>query len=301
MPIKYEPETSTPRSVFHSFDPDVRPPVKRAPSGSCDAQIHVFGDLVRYPVRKAAVFEAPEAIFPAAQRMHSAIGIERCVIVQSTVYGDDHSCMLDALKEGGDQYRGVAIIDDATSDQELNRLHDAGVRGARFNFFKGVNMITDPSQFRRAIERIAEMGWFAKVHPATGEFLDLFDLLKPLKLPVLVDHYGRPGQPSIADPAVQAITELMKAGNWWMMISNPHRFSHDPAGWNDMIPLARAYIDAAPSRVVWASDWPHPLSLTKVPNDADLIEFLYRATDDSEQQSILVNNPETLFGFADDA
>lgn len=297
--MEYKPETSTPRTKFAQFDPDVRTPIKRAPANSCDAQIHVFGDLDRYPIRPEAVFESPEAVFEEAQRMHSILGIERCVIVQSTSYGADHRCMLDALEQGGEQYRGVAIISEETTDKEFQQLHDAGVRGARFNFFKGVNMITDPRQFNRSIDRLIEMGWFAKIHPATGEFLELYDLLKPLKLPVLVDHYGRPGQPSVDDPAVQALVELMKSGNWWMMISNPHRFSHDPTGWPDMVPIARAYIDAAPSRVVWASDWPHPLSLTKVPNDADLIEFLYKATDEDEQQAILVDNPASLFGFSE--
>lgn len=299
MERTYQPEISTPREVFHGFDPDTRAPSRRAPPGSCDAQIHVFGDLVRYPVRREAVFGAPDATFSAARRMHAALGIDRCVIVQSTVYGYEHSCMLDALAEGGPQYRGCAMIDDRTTDGELRRLHDAGVRGVRFNFFAGVNLISDPAQFARAIARIAEMGWYAKLHPATGGFLDLIDMFRPLRLPVLVDHYGRPAEPSASDPSIRAITDLMKGGNWWMMISNAHRFSRHAAGWDDMIPVARAYIDAAPSRIVWASDWPHPLARTKVPNDADLLEFLYRATDEAEQQAILVDNPASLFGFAE--
>ena len=61
---------------------------------------------------------------------------------------------------------------------------------------------------------------------------------------------------------------------------------------------ARALIDAAPERCVWASDWPHPVSRKQPPNDADLLELLYRyVRDEGELQRILVDNPSTLFGY----
>lgn len=289
-----------PRQTFASFDPDTRPPSRVAPAHSCDAQIHVFGPLETYPVRPDAVFEAPTATFEAARRMHDVIGIERCVIVQSTVYGYEHSAMLDALRAGGANYRGVAMIHDETTDAELRALHDAGVRGARFNFFPGVNMISDPKSFERCVARVAEMGWFIKVHPTTGKLIDLVEILDPLKVQGQLDHFGRPGMElgPDKDPTVLLVTELLKRGNWWVMLSNAHRFSKSGPQMQDMAQVARRFYETAPSRAVWASDWPHPLSKDKTVNDGDVIDYLYSTfPDERELQNILVSNPEQLFQF----
>jgi 2-pyrone-4,6-dicarboxylate lactonase len=300
MPVAIHDSVS-PRERFEQFDPDTRRPLHRAPPGSCDSQIHVFGPLDRYPVRADAVFEAPGATIQAARTMHGVLGIERCVVVQSTVYGYDHAAMLDALELGGTSCRGVAMINGETTDRELMKLHDAGVRGARFNFFPGVNMISDPASFSRSVARIAEMGWFAKVHPSNGGLCDLMELLEALRIPALIDHFGRPRMelgPN-ADPTVNLIVELLKRGNWWVMLSNPHRFSRLGSGMDDMVEVAVRYLDAAPRRLVWGTDWPHPLSREKVPNDGDVLDFMYRYAQDADtQRHILVENPAELFQFA---
>ncbi len=297
--IKIQDEV-LPRQTFASFDPHVKTPSRMAPAGSCDAQIHVFGPLDAYPVRPDAVFEAPEATFEAARRMHAAIGIERCVVVQSTVYGYDHTAMIDALRDGGANYRGVAMINEDTTDAELRALHDAGVRGARFNFFPGVNMISDPRSFARCVARIAEMGWFIKVHPTTGKLGDLVEILEPLRLQVQLDHFGRPDMAlgPEKDPTVLLVTELLKRGNWWVMLSNAHRFSKAGPKMQDMAQVARKFYETAPSRSVWGSDWPHPLSTDTMVNDGDVIDYLYSTfPDEREQQDILVANPAQLFQF----
>ncbi len=289
-----------PRQTYASFDPDTRTPSKPVPPLSCDAQIHVFGALDRYPVRNDAVFEAPDATIEAARRMHRVLGIERCVIVQSTVYGYAHDAMIDALRLGGSQYRGVAMVHDGMSDRELRDLHDAGVRGARFNFFPGVNMISKPSSFRRCVERVAQMGWFIKVHPPTGQLGVLMELLEPLKVQVLLDHYGRPamGGGREEDPTVRLVTELLQRGNWWVMLSNAHRFSQMRPGMADMAEVARQFHRAAPDRTVWGSDWPHPLSTERVLNDGEVIDFLLATFPDAQDiEAILVSNPGRLFQF----
>lgn len=289
-----------PRQTFASFDPHTKAPLHRAPPLGCDAQIHVFGALDRFPVRPDAVFEAAEATVHAAREMHAVLGIERCVVVQSTVYGYDHAAMLDALALGGDAYRGVAMISEATTEQELRTMHDAGVRGARFNFFPGVNMISDPRSFARCVDRVAEMGWFIKVHPPTGKLDDFFDLLEPLRIDVQLDHFGRPDMhlgPQ-QDPTVRRVIELLKRGNWWVMLSNAHRFSRVGPAMQDMAEVAQRYHETAPDRTVWGSDWPHPLSKEKCVNDGDVIDFFYRTFPSPAQwQQILVANAARLFRF----
>ncbi len=281
------------------FDPNTRSPKTPPPPKSCDSQFHVFGSREKYPVRPGTVYEMPEATFAEARKMHRTLGLERGVIVQSTAYGLDHKAVLDALAEGGKNYRGVGVINDTVSDLELQKLHNAGVRGARFNFYKAVNFAPSIEAFSHSIPRIQELRWFAKLHLGAGDLIEYDALFKKLKLNVVIDHMGRPDMAlGLKDPNVVKVIELLKTGNWWIMISNGHKQSKTGFPWNDAIPIARAYIEAAPDRVLWGSDWPHPLSTEKVPNDADLLELLYRyAPGEGERKKILVDNPANLFGF----
>lgn len=281
------------------FERNTRPPKPLPPAKSCDSQFHVFGSREKYPVRPGAVYEAPEATFAEARKMHKILGIERGVIVQSTAYGADHRALLDALAEGGGNYRGCAVMIDQLSDAELQKFHEAGMRGVRFNFLKAINFVPSTDSISRSIDRARELGWFVKIHPGPGDLLEFERLFKKVKLNIVIDHMGRPDFAlGPKDPTVSKIVDLLKTGNWWMMLSNGYRQSKMGYPWDDAVPIARAYIDAAPDRVIWASDWPHPISTEKVPNDADVLELLYRyAPEEGERRKILVDNPASLFGF----
>ncbi len=278
---------------YFPFEPNTRAPRPLPPFKSCDSQFHVFGSREKYPVRPGTVYEAPEATFAEARKMHKVLGIERGLIVQSTAYGLDHRAVLDALAEGGANYRGCGVINDTVSDGELQKLHEAGIRGARFNFYKAVNFAPSVEAFSHSIARVRELGWFAKLHLGAGDLIEFAPLFKTLKVNVVVDHLGRPDMTlGLKDPTVLKLIELLKAGNWWVMLSNGHKQSKTGYPWNDAVPIARAYIDAAPDRVLWASDWPHPLSTEKVPNDADLLELFYRyAPDEGERERSPALNP----------
>ena len=278
------------------FDPETRPPKKALPKGTVDSQIHLFGAMDRYPLPDTAIYGDPSADFAASLKMHRALGVDRCVVVQSHMYEHAHECMLDALAEGGDAYRGCALVDDTTPDRELQRLHDAGVRGARFNFYRRVPHVFDGPSFKRAVARVAEMGWYAKIHPEDGELAEIEDLLAPLQIPVLIDHLARPATADPEDETVRCAVRLLRKENVYIMLSNPHRFSDD-VGYADLFPMVRAYIDAAPDRCVWATDWPHPLVSKRMPNDGELADFIIDVCDDAELQAILVDNPARLFGF----
>ena len=260
----------------------------------------MFGDVETYPLRKENVYPPPaEATIIEARRMHAALGIDRGVIVQATAHGTDHKILLDALATAGPNYRGVAIIDDSVSDAELLRLHEAGVRAARFNFWKQLNIVPTPDGFLRTIDRVKAYGWHAKVHSAADEWLELADLLVQVEIPIVIDHMGHPDLGlGLDQPSIKMLFELLRKENWWVMVSNADRVSAEDNTWSDALPLAQKLIEAAPDRSIWCTDWPHVQYHKPMPNDAELLEFLYRAAPNlAQRRKLLVDNPARLFGF----
>jgi predicted TIM-barrel fold metal-dependent hydrolase len=286
---------------YKLFDPNPRTPNPLPPKGSCDCQFHIFAAPDKYPVRPGAVYHTPEATIGAALRMHKALGIDRGVIVNSTAYGIDYRILLDGIAAGGPGYRGIAVVDETVTDADYKRMHDGGVRGVRFNFLKVLNIVPSPQTFQRVVDRCSEMGWFIKVHGSGQDLLDLADLLRPVKVNAVIDHLTNPDfdQP-VDQPSVRFCKELLAKGNWWVMLSNGDRRSKVGHPWDDAVKYARAYIDAAPDRMIWGSDWPHPLVTEdmQMKNDGDLIELLYRYCPTEEiKRKILVDNPASLIGF----
>ncbi len=286
-----------------------RKPEVVLPPGSCDTMFHIFDDPMKYPVHvKKGHHEPIIATLEAARRMHDSVGITRGVIVQASCYRTDHSLLLDALSaDTQNRYRGMALIDDTLSARELQRLHDAGVRGARFNFGKTIGLWPSQDEFRRSIARIAELGWYAKVFVWYGELLDLADELKMLRLPVILDHFGGLAfSKGVDQPAFKFALELLRRDNWWMMLSNADRWSASGPPWSDAIPFAQAFYAAAPSRCLWGTDWPHagytmwpqPDPERVVPAAADLVELLARfLPDERALHQVLVDNPSRIFSF----
>ncbi|MEN3291035.1 MAG: 2-pyrone-4,6-dicarboxylate lactonase [Burkholderiales bacterium] len=287
-------------SNYLPFDPNPRAPRTPVPPKSCDSQFHVFGPSDRYPVRPGAAYEMPTATIDVALRMHKTLGIERGVIVQATTYGADHQVVLDGLAAAGPNYRGCAnaVVLAERDDAYIAKLHDAGVRGARFTR-QSLGIKIAQADFERAIARVKELGWYAKFQPETNGLIDQVDLFDKLDIPVLIDHMGRPDLAAgLKDPSLAILLELLKRGNFWVMLSLGEKISKTGFPWDDVVPVARACIEAAPDRVVWASDWPHPVSVKQPPNEGDLMELLYRyAGDEATLKKILVDNPAQLFGF----
>jgi predicted TIM-barrel fold metal-dependent hydrolase len=285
------------------FDPNPRRPVKAPPPKTVDSQFHVLGPIETYPERPGAAYRMPTATWEAALRMHKALGIERGIIVQTTTYGADHAVVLDGLKAMGPNYRGCAnaLVFAEADDAYLAKLHDAGVRGARFSFRQELGAVLSDADFARAIARIKELGWYVKIQPEKDGIVSSVAKYENLDVPVLIDHMARP-LPSNGkdDPNLKTMLQLLAKGNFWVMLSLGEKTSQAGAPYDDVIPIARAYIEAAPDRCVWASDWPHPVSVKQPPNDADLLELMYRyAPDQATLEKILVHNPAKLFGFPD--
>jgi predicted TIM-barrel fold metal-dependent hydrolase len=282
------------------FDPHPRAPNPLPPARACDSQFHVFGPRERYPVRSGAAYEMPTATIERAVALHRTLRIERGVIVQATTYGADHQVVLDGLAVAGANYRGCAnaVVLTERDDAYLDRLHAAGVRGARFSR-QGLGLALSREAIERALARVKELGWYAKFQPETTGILESMPLLSTLEIPVVIDHMGRPDPTrGLDEPSVRAVRELLRRGNFWVMLSLAEKISKQGPPWDDVVPIARSYIETAPERVIWGSDWPHPVSVKQPPNEGDLVELLYRfAGDAATLEKILVDNPAQLFGF----
>ncbi len=284
------------------YDENTRAPKEPLPGKACDCQIHVYGDPERYPIRVAKpLYAPPVAGLEHSQRMHKALGVERVVIVQASVYKTDHALLLETLQRAPrDGYRGVAVVDDTLSDSALLKLHEAGVRGARFNFWKALGLDLDLATFRRSLERIRELGWHAKVFFHPDQITELHGEFLKIRIPVVLDHMGQLDfSKGLEQPPARLMLGLLERDNWWMMLSNADRWSASSGSpWTDAVAFGQAAYRAAPDRCIWCTDWPHVNYEKPMPNDAELVEQLYRyLPDEAARQKVLVTNPANLYGF----
>ena len=173
--------------------------------------------------------------------LHDAMGIDRAVLVQPTIYGTDHSLLHDVLKAAPKgKYRGVAIVDDSVSDAELARLHSVGVRGARFNFGGNFKLAPSLDTLRRTLDRVRELGWFVKVFGFSDDFLAVEAELRKIRLPAIIDHMGGPDyRRGTSAPVIRLMLDLLKNDNWWIGLSNGDLRSQAGDPWDDAVEFGR--------------------------------------------------------------
>jgi 2-pyrone-4,6-dicarboxylate lactonase len=289
----------TPDAGWLSPHPSPHKPKFILPAGAVDAHCHVFGpgDSFPYaPERKYTPTDAPKgALF--ALRDH--LGFERNVIVQGTCHGADNRALVDALRASGGRARGVATVRREVTDEQLKDLHDAGVRGVRFNFVKRLVDVTPPGELLEITRRIEPLGWHVVVYFEAQDLPDLFDFVASLPTVVVVDHMGRPDLTQAVDaPEFELFVKLMRAhGHIWSKVSGAERLSKSgPPGYDDFVPFARRIVETFPERVLWGTDWPHPNLKTHMPDDGKLVDLLPRiAPTPALQQRLLVDNPVRLY------
>jgi len=283
-------------------DPNPRTPAFTLPRGACDCHAHVFGPAGRYPYFSRRIYTPPDAPPSAYWRMLSALGVERAVLVQPSVYGTDNRAMLDAMAGEGARMRGVAVVEETVSDAELARMHEAGVRGIRFNIVdvkpeeKGRLPI---AAVRRMAERIKPLGWHIQFLMHVDEFPDLDRTFAGFPVDVVIDHFGYMGTArGIEHPGFQALLRLLRAGHCWVKFTGAYRISREDMPYRDVVPYARALVATAPQRIVWGTDWPHPKHERRMPNDGEMCDRLLEWIPDEGQRKLaLVDNPAKLYGF----
>jgi len=267
-----------------------------APLNACDCHMHIYDS--RFPVAPTATLRPPDAHPSDYRRLQKRIGTTRNVIVQPSTYGTDNGCTLDALEQMGPTARAVAVVDTTVSDEELKRMDGLGVRGIRFNLVQ--TGATSIEMLEPLSKRVNNLGWHVQIHMLGGQIVQIEDLLQRLPSPIVFDHLGRIPQPAgTVHPAFRVIRKLLDKGNTWVKLSGAYQDSKvGPPTYADVNELAQAYVQAAPERMLWATDWPHPTQKVK-PDDAALLDLLLEWTPDAAtRRQILVENPEALYGFS---
>jgi 2-pyrone-4,6-dicarboxylate lactonase len=282
--------------VFH---PSPSKPTYRPPPGAVDAHCHVFGPGDVFPYAPERKYTPCDASKEKLWELRDFLGFERSVIVQATCHGADNRAMVDALRNSGDRARGVATVTANFTDAQLRELHDAGVRGVRFNFVKRLVDTTPREVLSEIAHRIQPLGWHVVIYFEAHELPDLYDFFASLPTIVVVDHMGRPDvtQP-IDNPSFQLFVKLMREhGNFWSKVGGAERLSKSgPPLYEDVIPYARYLMETFPDRVLWGTDWPHPNLKSHMPDDGKLVDMLPKIAPTSTlQRKLLVDNPHRLY------
>ena len=282
-------------------DPDTRAPKWKLPRGSTDCHAHVFGPQTRFPYLPDASYIPHDATPEDYARMLRAIGCDRAVLVQPSVYGTDNSAMIAALRSGVFDFRGVAVVEEDVTDNELQDMHDAGVRGIRINLASDTPGLT-LAQAPALAKRLKAMGWHLQFFMDLRKLPDAEEKLANLDIDIVIDHFGRSqAGEGVQSAAFQTLLRLVKRENVWAKLIGPYFLSTSAPLYADVKPLARALVAAAPHRMVWGTDWPHPavgrLGLP-VPNDGDLADMIPEwIVDEGQRKRVLVDNPEKLYQF----
>ncbi len=280
-------------------DPNTRKPKFRPPPLACDAHCHIFGPGSKFPYDPKAAYAPPDAPFEALQRLHSILGLERAVIVHASCHGSDMRVTLDAIARSNGRYRGTAIIDESYTEKDFARMHEGGIRAVRFNFVKHLGGRPDLAFFQKTIERIRPLGWHLILHLDADDLVEFDALFRKVPIPMVIDHMGRvKAAAGLEQKPFKVLLEWMKHDRFWVKVCGPERVSSMGPPFTDAVPFARALIDAAPERILWGTDWPHPNVGQHMPNDGDLVDlFAQMAPEPALQKKILVDNPARLYGF----
>jgi 2-pyrone-4,6-dicarboxylate lactonase len=282
-------------------DPAPRKPGFALPPLSCDCHAHICGPASRYPYWPGRVYTPPDCLLPAYRDMLAALGVERAVLVQPSVYASDNRALLDALAAAGPSFRGVAVIEETISNDALERLHRAGIRGVRCNI---VDIVEDKGKLplamlERLARRIERFGWHIELLMHADEFPDMDRAFADFPVDIVLGHLGyQRTDRGVDDPGFLALLRLMRAGKAWVKLTGPYRISAVGMPHVDTVPFAQALLDAAPERVVWGTDWPHVMVQGAMPNDGDLCDLLAAWIPDAQlRRRVLVDNPAMLYGF----
>ena len=280
-------------------DPNPVKPSYVPPPLACDAHCHVFGPGSKFPYASDRAYTPPDAPVEHLRKLHAHLGISRAVIVHASCHGADMSVTLDAIASSGGAYRGVAVVAPGVTDTELERLHKGGIRAVRFNFVSHLGGAPDLAFVESMLGRVGELGWHIVLHLDAEDILTYADLIKRIRVPFVIDHMGRvKAERGLDQKPFRMLLDLMRNELAWVKVSGAERISSGVRPFRDAIPFAAALIAAAPDRVLWGSDWPHP-NVKVMPNDGETLNlFAEFCPDETVRRKILVDNPTRLYWAA---
>ena len=276
------------------------------PAGAVDAHCHVFGPGAEFPYAPERKYTPCDASKAQLFALRDHLGFDKNVIVQATCHGSDNSAMVDALQHSQGRARGIATVKRDVTDQVLQDMHDAGVRGVRFNFVKRLVDFTPKDELMEIAHRIKVWGWHVVIYFEAVDLPELWDFFTALPTTVVVDHMGRPNvQHPVDGPEFSLFMKFMhEHDNVWSKVSCPERLSisgpkavhGEQNAYQDVVPFARRVVETFSDRVLWGTDWPHPNLKDHMPDDGLLVDFIpYIAPSAELQRKLLVDNPVRLY------
>ena len=281
------------------FNHDPSKPRFAPPAGAVDAHCHVFGPADRFPFAPERKYTPCDAPKENLWKLRDHLGFDRNVIVQATCHGSDNRALVDALRDSKGCARGVATVRSDVAQEELDELHDAGVRGVRFNFVRRLVDAPPVDALKTIADKIGPMGWHVVVYFEADDLPGYYDFFSDLPVDVVIDHMGRPdvsGSPD--DEAFRLLLRFLdENAGAWVKVSCPERLSNDgPPGYDDVVPFAKTIVENYPDRVLWGTDWPHPNMKSHMPDDGHLVDYIPRiALTEVLQHKLLVDNPMRLY------
>jgi 2-pyrone-4,6-dicarboxylate lactonase len=283
-------------------DRNPRRPRLKLPPGSVDTHVHVFE--AGYPLSPARGYNPPHSTLNDLKHLHSTLGIDRVVFTQPSVYGIDNSAILNAMvalnNERADRARSVVALDMTFSETDLASLDGLGARGIRLNTDNQGGMPIAFTDIPELCARIKPFHWHLEFLFPGKAIVELMPVFETLTVPMSIAHFAyQPAGAGVKAPGFQALLELAKRGNTWIKISGANRVSRgDLPPYDDVKPMAQALVEAAPDRIMWGTDWPHPNKYKVNPNDGDLVDALGDwITDPAMLRKILVDNPAKFYRF----
>jgi predicted TIM-barrel fold metal-dependent hydrolase len=273
-------------------------PTYSVPQGACDSHVHVFESESVYPSVDEPHYTLPDGGLVKLNSMADSLGLNRYIIVQSSFYGTNNRCLLDALDKAGDRARGVAMVKEAITDADLFEMHQRGVRALRLDLFLRSSLPTTEivQYIERCAKRVAPLGWHLQFYTPGWVMRDLIPFLGYLDTPFVIDHMGYMLESDgLTRQDFDRLLEALKEGSGWMKLSGPYRLAKD-GNYAKLRPLARAIVGEIPERVIWGSDWPHIPDGSR--DTGALLNLLADwIPEEEDRQRILVDNPARLFNF----
>jgi D-galactarolactone isomerase len=276
------------------------PPKTPAPDNAADCHIHIYDPRFSEPGQRPVPANATVTDYRLFQKR---IGTSRVVIVQPRNYGTDNSATVDAVAQLGANARGVGVLNPSVTDAQLKKLDADGIRGIRFTLGDPATAVVSIDMVEPLSRRIADLGWHVQLHMPADQLAGNADMIRRLPSPIVIDHMGRfplPPAARLAHPAYRLIRELIDKGRTWVKLAGANLNTQiGPPDYPEAAKIAQEWVKAAPQRLVWGSDWPHPSEKVK-PDDALYFDLLAMwAPDEATRNRILVTNPEKLYGFSE--
>ena len=266
----------------------------------------MFGPGHEFPFAPERKYTPCDASKEQLFALRDHLGFDKNVIVGASCHGTDNRALVDALIHSQGKARGIATVGRNITDAALNDLHEAGVRGVRFNFIKRLVDFTPKDELMEVAARIAPLGWHIVVYFEAVDLPELWSFFSQLPTIVVVDHMGRPNvSKDVNGPEFGLLIRLLSEHeNIWTKVTCPERLSmQGPKAihgelkpYQDVIPFGKLLVERFPDRVLSGTDWPHPNLTDHMPDDGLLVDWIpHIAPTFALQHQLLVDNPNRLY------